>query len=259
MRTPLVAANWKMHTVREEALRLGAAIVEGLRAIPSIVEVVLCPPFVFLEALRPVLAGSAVQLGAQNVHPEPQGAFTGEVSAPMLRSVGCAYVIVGHSERRRYFRETDSEIGRKVRAALQADLRPILCVGEELAERRSGRAQAVVEGQLEGALAALSDEALDRLVIAYEPVWAIGTGQNATPEEAQEMHAHIRAWARARWGDVAASGLRILYGGSLRPENALELFRQPDIDGGLVGGASLEAAAFLRIVQAAVTASVSVH
>nr|BCX00073.1 MAG: triosephosphate isomerase [Bacteroidota bacterium] len=254
MRIPLVAGNWKMHTVRQEAITLAEAIARAVSGLSAAVEVTLCPPFVFLEPVRQALADTPVQLGAQNVHPEPEGAFTGEISVPMLASVGCRYVIVGHSERRQYFGETDAWIARKVRAVLQGGLRPILCVGERLEERQAGRARQVVQAQLEGALDGLSEEALPELVIAYEPVWAIGTGQNATPQQAQEMHGFIRSWMRARWGSKADS-VRLLYGGSLKPDNAAALFRQPDVDGGLVGGASLKASSFLAIVEAAIGVS----
>lgn len=236
MRIPLVAGNWKMHTVRQEAITLAEAIARAVSGLSAAVEVTLCPPFVFLEPVRQALADTPVQLGAQNVHPEPEGAFTGEISVPMLASVGCRYVIVGHSERRQYFgRRTPGSPARSGPSC--RGLRPILCVGERLEERQAGRARQVVQAQLEGALDGLSEEALPELVIAYEPVWAIGTGQNATPQQAQEMHGFIRSWMRARWGSKADS-VRLLYGGSLKPDNAAALFRQPDVDGGLVGGES---------------------
>ncbi|CAM3267636.1 triose-phosphate isomerase [Rhodothermus bifroesti] len=246
----LVAGNWKMHTDRAEAIALARAIVASL-GDPSPIRVAVCPPFVNLEAVRQVLEGSPIALGAQNMHHEEAGAYTGEVSAAMLRAVGCRYVILGHSERRQYFGETDALVNQKVKRALQHGLVPIVCVGETLAERQAGQAEAVVERQLQGVLDGVELPSAEALVIAYEPVWAIGTGHTATPDEAQKMHALIRQLLIARYGDAIGRALHILYGGSVKPDNAAALFAQPDVDGGLIGGASLKAADFTAIVQAA--------
>ncbi|MCX7819973.1 MAG: triose-phosphate isomerase [Kiritimatiellae bacterium] len=249
MRTPIVAGNWKMHKTAREAAAL-AAEIRGALAGFAAVECVLCPPFTSLRAVREVIADTPIRLGAQNVHWENSGAFTGEISAAMLVEEGCRYVIVGHSERRQYFGETDDTVNRRARAALAAGLCPIVCVGETLAEREAGQTLSVIERQVRAGLAGLVGADWDRLVIAYEPVWAIGTGRTATAAQAQEVHALIRRLL----GDLAggaASRVRIQYGGSVKPENAAELFRQPDVDGGLIGGASLQAASFAAIVRAA--------
>lgn len=246
----LVAGNWKMHTDREEAIALAQAIVANL-GDPGLVHVAVCPPFVNLEVVRQVLEGSPIQLGAQNMHYEEAGAYTGEVSAAMLRAVGCRYVILGHSERRQYFGETDALVNRKVKRALQYGLVPIVCVGETLEERQAGQAEAVVTCQLQGVLESIELTSAEALVIAYEPVWAIGTGHTATPAQAQEMHALIRQLLVSRYGDAIGRALHILYGGSVKPDNAAALFAQPDVDGGLIGGASLKAADFIEIVRAA--------
>ncbi|MFN3597216.1 MAG: triose-phosphate isomerase [Rubricoccaceae bacterium] len=246
---PLVVGNWKMHTTLDEAVRLASDVARG--ADTDAVAVAVCPPFVWLEAVAERLRGSGVALGAQNVHPEAEGAFTGEVSPVMLRALGCRYVIVGHSERRQ-MGEADALIGRKVRAALAHGLAPILCVGETVEERDAGSAEAVVTGQLAGALEGL--EAPGALVVAYEPVWAIGTGRTATPEQAQAMHVFVRARLGERFGD-AGRAVPLLYGGSVKPDSAPALFAQPDLDGGLIGGASLDAGAFSAIVAAAADAS----
>jgi triosephosphate isomerase len=246
----LVAGNWKMHTDREEAIALAQAIVANL-GDPGLVHVAVCPPFVNLEVVRQVLEGSPIQLGAQNMHYEEAGAYTGEVSAAMLRAVGCRYVILGHSERRQYFGETDALVNRKVKRALQYGLVPIVCVGETLEERQAGQAEAVVTCQLQGVLEGIELTSAEALVIAYEPVWAIGTGHTATPAQAQEMHALIRQLLVSCYGDAIGRALHILYGGSVKPDNAAALFAQPDVDGGLIGGASLKAADFIEIVRAA--------
>lgn len=248
MRTPIIAGNWKMYKTVGEAVDLVKGLLEGL-ATTSGREVVVCPPFTALYAVRPLLVGTSLGLGAQDLHHEPQGAFTGAIAAGMLSDVGCRYVIIGHSERRQYFGETDASVNQKIRAALAADLTPIVCVGELKAERDSGQAEAVVSRQISGGLAGLSPAEAARLVIAYEPVWAIGTGDTATPADAQAMHAAIRAMLGEHFGAATADGIRIQYGGSVKPDNIDELMAQPDIDGALVGGASLTAASFLRIVQ----------
>lgn len=218
---------------------------------PGAVQVAVCPPFISLDAVFGALRGSAVRLGAQNMHAADAGAYTGEVSAPMLRSVGCDYVILGHSERRQYFGETDAGVNAKVKQALAHGLIPIVCVGEVLDERKAGRERAVVETQLTGALAGVSIDDAARLVIAYEPVWAIGTGETATPEQAQAMHAFIRSLLHKQFGEALAIDIALLYGGSMKPANAAALLIQQDVDGGLIGGASLKEEAFAAIVRAA--------
>ena len=251
-RVPLLAANWKMHHGPRAAEAFVREFLSRYHTLPSGVDVVILPPFTSLVEVRTGLLGRSVSVGAQNCHWEPRGAFTGEVSAEMLAECGCAYVLVGHSERRQLFGETDATARRRLAAAARAGLRPILCVGETLEERDSGRTEAVLERQLEGALAGHSAADLPGLALAYEPVWAIGTGRNATPEQAQSAHAFIRRWLEAGLGRAAAAATRIQYGGSVKPENARALLAQADVDGALVGGASLEAASFLAIVQAAV-------
>lgn len=250
MRRPVVAANWKMHKTQAEAReycrRFRGLVPEGFP-----VELVIFPPFTALSAVREELSGTDVRWGAQNVHPEPKGAFTGEISLPMLLEQGVSYVIVGHSERRHIFGEDDGFIARKVRAVLDAGISPILCVGETLKERRAGDAEVVVERQLASALEGLSPGEASRVVIAYEPVWAIGTGVPARPKDAQEMAAFIRGWLKERFGDTA-DGIRIQYGGSVKPENAGEFLRLPDIDGALVGGASLDPDSFFAIAEEAI-------
>ena len=245
MRTPLIAANWKMHKTVSEAVAFAHELSASLGPLEGI-EAAIAPPHPALVALGDALADSPVALAAQNVHPEPQGAFTGEVSVGMLAELGCRYVIVGHSERRALFGETDAWIAKKLAAVQAAGMGPILCVGESLEQREAGRTEEVVAGQLEASLA-LADPA-GELVVAYEPVWAIGTGKTATPEMAQEVHAFARKRLADRFGG-AADAIRILYGGSVKPENAAALLAQPDIDGGLVGGASLDPASFCAIIR----------
>ena len=247
MRRPILAANWKMHKTAAEA-RAFAAAFAPLVADAAGVDVVLAPPFTALAALGPALAGTAIALAGQNVHPEPQGAYTGEVSAAMLRELGCRYGIVGHSERRTLFGETSAFVARKAAALLREGIRPIVCVGESLEEREAGRTPAVIDAQIRESLEGLPAERAAELVVAYEPIWAIGTGKTATPALAQEVNARIRAALRARFGG-GADAIRIQYGGSVKPENAAELMAQPDIDGALVGGASLEPESFSRIVR----------
>lgn len=215
------------------------------------VDVVVCPPFTSLETVGKALDGSVVKLGAQNVHPEPSGAYTGEISVGMLRALFASYVIIGHSERRTYFAETDAFINQKVLAALKGQLKPILCVGETLGEREAGSTLRVVQTQLEAGLDGVSKELVTSVVIAYEPVWAIGTGKVATTEQAQEVHAFIRSLLVKSFGDAVAQKVRILYGGSMKPANAPELLSQKDIDGGLIGGASLEGRSFVDLVKSA--------
>lgn len=247
MRVPLIAANWKMHHTVGSALRFVEDLAPRIQDLEG-VEVVIAPPFTALESLKEAIAGTPIRLAAQNVHPERQGAFTGEVSAPMLADVGCSYAIVGHSERRTLFAESDDFIGRKLGAALEAGIRPILCVGEQLEDREAGRTEAVVRTQLETALVAIDEERASELVVAYEPVWAIGTGRTATPEMAQEVHQFLRECLRKRVGS-AAEQVRIQYGGSVKPSNIFALMAQPDVDGALVGGASLDAESFYAIIR----------
>jgi triosephosphate isomerase (TIM) len=250
MRQKFVAGNWKMYTTMATAKQLAAAVVKGLGG-ETRVRVAVCPPAPYLIPVGEVLRGSAVALGGQNAFTEKEGAFTGEVSPVMLADVGCKYVILGHSERRHKLGETDAFINRKVHAALAAGLQAILCVGETLAERQGNRTEAVLDTQLDGSLAGLGAADLAKVVLAYEPVWAIGTGQNATPEQAQQAHAFIRRRIAGKFGDAAAQALVIQYGGSVKPDNAASLMHQPDVDGGLIGGASLNADQFLAIVRAA--------
>jgi triosephosphate isomerase len=243
-----MAGNWKMHYTAAEALALVEELKKGITRFDDR-EVVVAPTFTALGAVAKALLGSPIRLAAQNCHWENQGPYTGEISPPMLKDAGCHYVIVGHSERRQYFRETDQEINRKVAALLAHGLTPILCVGETLDERQGGRTMDVLAGQLSGALSGLEAAAADRTVIAYEPVWAIGTGHTATTEQAQEAHAFIRERLAGRFNKSVANQIRILYGGSVKPDNVDALMAMPDIDGVLVGGASLKAASFIRIVE----------
>jgi len=248
MRQPLVAGNWKMNGSAASAAELLSGIKAGMGAIRK-TEVLVCPPFPYLTMAAAALTGSGVAVGAQNACTEASGAYTGEVSAAMLKDVGCTYVILGHSERRQYYGDSDAIVAKKYAQVLAAGLTPILCVGETLEERERGETQAVVARHLDGVMETAGVEAIARGVIAYEPVWAIGTGRTATPEQAQEVHAFLRARVAAKSAEVAA-GLRILYGGSMNPGNAMDLMSQPDIDGGLIGGASLKAPDFLAICAA---------
>jgi triosephosphate isomerase len=245
MRKPLVAGNWKMHGSRDAAVALARAVIERLPEAVAC-EVVLCPPFVHLTEVGRALKDSGLALGAQDVCAEEQGAFTGEVSAAMLADAGCSHAIVGHSERRALYAESDTLVARKFMAAQRAGLVPILCVGETLEQREAGETATVVARQLAAVLEAAGPAAFVRAVVAYEPVWAIGTGRTASPDQAQEVHALIRAQLAAADAAIAAS-VRIVYGGSVKASNAAEIFAQPDIDGGLIGGASLDAAQFVPI------------
>jgi triosephosphate isomerase len=249
-RKKLIAGNWKMNKTSADGVALVRDIVAAVGK-QSDVEVVVCPPFTGLESAGKALEGSNVKLGAQNMHFEASGAFTGEISAPMLRAIFATHVILGHSERRTIFGETDEVVNKKVLAALKNQLRPIFCVGETLAERESGSTLKVVQTQLERGLEGVSKELAASVVIAYEPVWAIGTGKVATTEQAQEVHAFIRGLLTNLFTEPVAQKLRILYGGSMKPSNAPELLSQKDIDGGLIGGASLEARSFVELVTAA--------
>ena len=243
-----MAGNWKMFKTTTEAVALASALVELLKDVDDI-EVAVCPPFTALHAISKALAGSQIALGAQDLHWEKEGAYTGEVSAPMLLDVGCRYVIVGHSERRQYFGETDGMINKKTRAALTHDLIPIVCVGETLEEREAGRTFEVIEGQVRGSLADLTPEQGGRLVIAYEPVWAIGTGRTALPSQANESQGFIRKLLASRFGKEISDRIRILYGGSVKPDNIAALMAELEIDGALVGGASLDAPSCAKIVK----------
>jgi triosephosphate isomerase len=238
-----------MNLNRAGAISLAQAIVAGASQIAADVDLLVCPPAVYLEAVRNVVAEN-VAVGAQDVYFETEGAFTGEISTSMLIDLGCRYVILGHSERRHVIGETDALINRKVAAALSAGLTPILCVGELLAEREADQTEQVVSDQLNGSLAGLTADQVQNVVIAYEPVWAIGTGRTATPEQAQDVHAQIRQWLTKRFSQSVADKIQILYGGSVKPDNASNLLSQPDIDGALIGGASLKADSFLSIAGA---------
>lgn len=245
MRQKLVIGNWKMHG----SLAANAALLDGIKAAPARARLAVCAPFPYLAQCQATLAGTAIGWGAQDVSAEVRGAFTGEVAAPMLAEFGCAYVLVGHSERRSYHGETDATVATKALRALESGLTPVICVGETLAQREAGETEAVVGRQLAAVVEALSIEQLGRIVLAYEPVWAIGTGKTATSEQAQAVHAYLRKQVAAASVDVAAR-MQILYGGSVKPDNAAELFSMSDIDGGLIGGASLKAEDFLAIGNA---------
>jgi triosephosphate isomerase len=248
LRAPLIAGNWKMYKTVDEATELIRALLAGLGTVRDR-EVVVCPPYTALHPVASLLAGTPIALGAQDTFYEPQGAYTSAVSPLMLRSLGCQYVIVGHSERRQYFGDDDGIVNRKLRAALAHGLRPILCVGESKPQRDAGTAEQVVVAEVKAGLEQVSSEQLSEVVIAYEPIWAIGTGDTATAADAQAMHATIRATLAVLHSPNLADRLRTLYGGSVKPDNIDELMAQPDIDGTLVGGASLKADSFLRIIH----------
>lgn len=249
MRKKIVAGNWKMNKTVGEAL----ALVDGLKlelADVTGVEVVVCPPFTALKVVSDKIADTEIKLGCQNMSSEEDGAYTGEISHTMLKELFVKYVILGHSERREYYKETDFWVNKKVKKALEKNLRPIVCVGEKLEDRESGNTEKVVEEQVRGSLADITAEQFENVVVAYEPVWAIGTGKTATAEQAQEVHRFIRGVIADMVGREAADSLRIQYGGSMKPANAKELLSQPDIDGGLIGGAALDAVSFAAIVKA---------
>ena len=251
MRKKIVAANWKMNMTQTESERFIESFLRDIGEITD-VEVVIIPPFTAIPKVTEALGRAQnIKVGAQNMFWEKSGAFTGEISAPLLRGLFVHYVVLGHSERRSLFGETDEIVNRKVRAALEGKLRPIVCVGETLEQRDKGNVEKILSIQLRGSLAGLAPQELQESVIAYEPVWAIGTGRNATPQQAQEAHAFVRHTLREIADDTTAERVRIQYGGSVKPENARELMRQPDIDGALVGGASLDPRSFSQIVQAA--------
>jgi len=249
MRKKIIAGNWKMNKTVEEAVELANAIKLELADCTE-VDVVVCPPFTAIKAVSDVVSETLVNVGSQNMSSEDEGAYTGEISHTMLKELFVRYVILGHSERREYYKENDFWINKKVKKALEKNLRPIVCVGEKLEDREAGNTEAVVEEQVRGSLADIPAAAYTELVIAYEPVWAIGTGKTATSGQAQEVHAFIRGIVKDMVGAEAADAVRIQYGGSMKPGNAPELLAQPDIDGGLIGGAALDAASFAGIVKA---------
>ncbi len=249
MRKPFIAGNWKLNLLTAPAVKLATDLKNQLKGIEKI-EIAVAPVYTVLAAVGKVLAGSNIGLAAQDVYWEDSGAFTGEVGPAMLKDAGCKYAIIGHSERRQFFSETDESVNKKVKAALKAGLVPICCVGELLAEREAGKTLSVIERQVKGALAGISKAEVPSLVIAYEPVWAIGTGKVATPDQAQEVHAFIRNLLAGLYGKDLAESVRIQYGGSVKPDNIAVLMKQPDIDGALVGGASLKAESFAGIIKA---------
>jgi len=246
MRTPVMAGNWKMYKTARQAAETIRSLAEAVKGVRG-VEVVICPPFTALSAAVDAAKGSPVAIGAQDCYWETEGAFTGEVAVPMIADLGCSHCIVGHSERRQFFGETDATVDKKVEAVLAHGLTCIACVGETLQEREAGQTFAVLERQVRNGVA--RHLASPRLIVAYEPVWAIGTGKTATPAQAQEAHAFIRQVAAQASSAAAAQAVRILYGGSVKPDNVAQLMAQPDVDGGLVGGASLDAASFAKIVR----------
>jgi triosephosphate isomerase len=247
MKRPLIAGNWKMFKTIPEGINLVNIIKAGVHKVTEC-DVVVCPPFTALAAISALLQESNIELGAQDMHFETEGAFTGEISPLMLKDVGCRYAILGHSERRAYFSEKDELINKKVMAALKYNIIPIVCIGETLDEREARRAFEVVKHQFDHSLMDLKSEEIERVVIAYEPVWAIGTGRTATPEQAEQMHSYIRRLLNEKYGEEVASHVKILYGGSVKPDNISQLITKPNVDGALVGGASIKAESFIQIV-----------
>lgn len=250
MRRPIVVGNWKMNKTSAEAIQLVKELLVEVSDVQA-VDMVVCPPFTAIESVAWILGDGPVKIGAQNMHWIEQGAYTGEISARMLLTLGCRYVILGHSERRIHFAEIDAIVNQKLKAALATSLIPIVCIGETLSERDQGRTEDIIRDQLRGALQGLSAAQLQGLMLAYEPVWAIGTGRTATPEQANDAHRFIRQLLADQYGRSVASGLRIQYGGSVSPQNSRALLSRPEIDGVLVGGASLEAASFANIIKSA--------
>ena len=250
MRKTVIAGNWKMNKTTTEAIDLANGLKRELYAIEDI-EIILCPPFTALDEVAEIVNGSNMTLGAQNMHWEASGAFTGEISGSMLKSLGCQYVILGHSERRQYFFETNEIVNKKTKVALRLGLLPIVCVGENLNERKSGKTFDVIEDHVKNSLSGFTEEDMQKVIIAYEPVWAIGTGNTATPEQAQEVHKFIRTLLAKLFSSNLAEQVVILYGGSVKPDNTKELMSQEDIDGALVGGASLDVKSFSEIVRQA--------
>lgn len=251
MRRFLVAGNWKMNTDRASGEALSAALAENAPTAEDGVEVLVCPPYPYLTCIADKVAGSAVQLGAQDVYFQASGAFTGEVAVGMLKDVSCSHVIIGHSERRHVMGETDEVINKKVKAALAGGLQVVLCVGELLSEREAGQTESVLDTQMAGGLADISEDDAKNVVIAYEPVWAIGTGVTASPEQAESAHEHLRKWVADRYNSAFSDQIQILYGGSVKPDNAETLMGQANVDGALVGGASLKPDLFIPIIDAA--------
>jgi triosephosphate isomerase len=247
-RIPMLAGNWKMHGTRSEAVELADKLAQSIGHTPGR-EVVIAPPFTALDAVRQAITGTDIRLAAQNVHWAPKGAYTGEISVTMLREAGCTHVIIGHSERRQYFGETNETVNQRLHAALGAGLIPIACVGETLEEREAGATAPIIERQVSSALRGVGADRIVGCVIAYEPVWAIGTGRTASPEQAEEVHGAIRQQLASLYSEAVAARVRILYGGSVKASNVDALMMEPDIDGALVGGASLDATEFTRIVQ----------
>lgn len=251
MRTLLIAGNWKMNAGPSEAKQLANAMVAAREGKDDSADILICPPFVSVPAVAESFSGSRLKVGAQNVHTEDNGAYTGETSTSMLKDAGCEYVIVGHSERREYFHEDNALVGQKAKKGLDDGLKVIVCVGERLEERKSGNHENIVNNQIEAILEQVDSSNAGNFVVAYEPVWAIGTGETATPDQAQEMHKFIRSLLADAWSKEAAEKIRILYGGSMKPANAEELLSQNDVDGGLIGGASLKAESFSDIIDIA--------
>jgi triosephosphate isomerase len=248
MRKRTIAGNWKMNKNLGEAVELAKSLKEHTAKVKGDVDVIICPPFTNLTAISNVIKDTHIGLGAQNMHWQEKGAFTGEISGDMLKSVGCDYVIVGHSERRQYFGETDETVNLKIRQAIDCGLNPIVCIGETLEERQDDATEDVLDAQLKNGLKDLSRKNMEQVIIAYEPVWAIGTGEVATPEQAQDAHAFIRNFLTEGYDQQLADNLCILYGGSMKPKNAADLLAKPDVDGGLIGGASLDAESFMGII-----------
>ncbi|MCC5942961.1 MAG: triose-phosphate isomerase [Balneolaceae bacterium] len=251
MRTFLIAGNWKMNAGPTDAAKLAKEMVAKWEGKTFKSEALLCPPFISIPAVQAAFKGTAFQTGAQNVSNQDNGAYTGEISTSMLKDAGCTYAIIGHSERREYFVENDELIAQKTKKTIDDGLKAILCVGELLEERKSGKQEEVVKKQVNAVLNHLGKDVSDQFVIAYEPVWAIGTGETASPEQAQEMHKFIRSLVENSWGKASADKVRILYGGSMKPDNAKELLSMPDVDGGLIGGASLKADSYSEILDTA--------
>ncbi|OGU62781.1 MAG: triose-phosphate isomerase [Ignavibacteria bacterium RBG_13_36_8] len=249
MRRKVIAGNWKMNKNLSESVSLISEIVNKIKKIKTKVDIIICPPFTSLDTAGELIKNSSIKLGAQNMHSEDSGAYTGEISAAMLKSIGCEYVILGHSERRTIFHENDEMINKKMKKALENNLKPIFCIGESLEEREKGITFDIIKEQLERGLTGINNTNLENIIIAYEPVWAIGTGKTATPSQAQEVHEFIRKCAKENLSNSSAENLIIQYGGSVKPENSAELLNQPDIDGALIGGACLIADSFVKIIS----------
>ena len=249
MRKIIIAGNWKMNKTEKETVELITALRTKLIDVAA-VDIVVCPVFTSLSVANDILLETNIGLGAQNLHWEDSGAFTGEISASMIKSVGAQYVIIGHSERRQFFGETNETVNKKIKAALKEGLKPIVCIGEVLEDREAGKTFDVIKGQCEGSLANLTSEEMGKIILAYEPVWAIGTGKTASPQQAQEVHKYIRDLLVTLFSEELAQSVRIQYGGSVKPENSADLMSQPDIDGALVGGASLKCDSFVGIIEA---------